>query len=75
MRLFGWWRPKKLKLPKSKIELPIPVQEENHSREVLKQSEQKLKEALKTKKEVSQVLKINDQFAEALQRAMRRSHG
>lgn len=73
MRLFGWWRPKRIQKPK--IELPIPMQEENHSHEVLKQSEQKLKEALRTKKEVNQVLKVNDQFAEALQQAMRRSHG
>lgn len=68
MRWFGWWR-------KRKIEAPRNVVTENHSERVLKQSEKKLEDALKTKKEVTQLIKANDQFAEALQRAMRRSHG
>lgn len=74
MNWFGWWRKKRVKSP-SEIQMPKSQPTSNHSAEAARQSEKKLKDAIRTKKEVSQVLKINDQFAEALQRAMRRSHG
>ena len=74
MSWFGWWRKKKVKAP-NEIAMPKPQPTNNHSAEAAKQSEKKLKDAIRTKKEVSQVLRVNDQFAEALQRAMRRSHG
>ena len=74
MRWFGWWRREKIK-PPNKIELPKREKPNNHSANAAKESERKLDEALKTKREVSQLLKASDKFAEALQQSMRRSHG
>lgn len=75
MRWFGWWRRRGELYPPHKIELPEHEKPGNHSAEMVKQSKQKLNEALKTKKEVSQLIRASDDFAEALQRSMRRSHG
>lgn len=75
MRWFRWWRAHRIEAPSQKIELPKRRSIGNNSDEVLKQSKQKLTDALNTKKEVNQVVRASDQFADALQRAMRRSHG
>ena len=75
MRWFRWWRTNRIKAPSQNIELPKHVGDQNHSYKVLKESKKKLNDAIKTKKEVTQVVRASDQFAEALQRAMRRSHG
>lgn len=75
MRWFGWWRTRRIQVPVRPVEMPTQQDPSNHSSTVVEQSRQKLDDALKTKKEVTQLLKVNDQFAEALQRAMRRSHG
>lgn len=75
MRWFRWWRMQRIEAPSQKIELPKRRSIGNNSDEVLRQSKQKLTDALNTKKEVNQVVRASDQFADALQRAMRRSHG
>lgn len=74
MRWLRWWRRSKITPPKE-IELPKHEGQGNHSAEAARESERKLDDAIRTKKEVTQLLKVNDQFAEALQRSMRRSHG
>lgn len=75
MRWFRWWRADKVTAPIQRIEIPNHTGDCNQSDQVLKESKQKLTDAIKTKKEVTQVVKASDHFAEALQRAMRRSHG
>lgn len=74
MRWFGWWRKPKIQ-PPGKIEMPRHEKPGNHSAVAARESEKKLYEAINTRKEVSQVIKASDQFAEALQQSMRRSHG
>lgn len=70
-----WWPPRKLNLPK------VENGGVKHSAEVLRESEQKLRDAVRDRNEVKKVsqettrLKVNDLFAEALEQAMRRSHG
>ena len=75
MRWFRWWRTDRVKAPSQRIEIPNHASDCNQSDQVLKESKKKLNDAIKTKKEVTQVVKASDHFAEALHRAMRRSHG
>lgn len=75
MRLFGWWRTKRVRVPNQKIVIPEHSNVGNFSNEAVEQSKKKLKDARDTKKEVHQLIKTNDQFAAALQRAMRRTNG
>lgn len=74
MNLFGWWRKRRLN-PPGKINMPSRERMSNHSADKVKESEQKLKDAISTKKEVSQLIKVNDRFAESLMRSMRRTDG
>lgn len=76
-----WWSNKR-KNDRQKLRPPQPEKNgERKSEEVLRKSEEKLKEAMRDRVEVKKVtekskrLQVNDKLAEALYQAMRRQNG